>query len=259
MDLELAGRTALVTGSYRGTGRGIAGVLAGEGAHVVVHGFEDGQPDQVVAEIRERGGSAEGVVADIHSDQGASSLAEVAEGVDVLVNNYGAPGGSSWSDMAVWAEEWNVNVLASVRVTQLCLPAMHNKGWGRVVYLGTVGTHQPNTRNAGYYAAKTALPTLVRTLAMEVRGSGVTANLVSPGMIATPEVQAMVMRRAARDSQGDSWPQAERWALDNSMPNLTEHIPTPVDIGRVVAFVASQAAWHINGADIAVDGGARDA
>ncbi len=99
----------------------------------------------------------------------------------------------------------------------------------------------------------------VRTLTMECSGIGVTANLVSPGMIATDEVREMVMRRAARDGQGDTWAQAERWALDNSMPNLTERIPAPEDIGRVVAFVASEAAWHVNGADLAVDGGARDA
>ena len=259
MDLELAGRTALITGGYRGTGRGIAKVLADEGVHVIVHGFEAGQPDQVVEEILAGGGSAEGVTADLGSDQGAAELVDRAQRVDVLVNNYGAPGGSSWQKMHAWADEWNTNVLASVRVAQLCIPAMRERGWGRVIFLGTVGTDQPNKRNAGYYGAKAALSTLVRTLAMELRGSGVTANLVSPGMIATTEVQAMVTRRAARDNQGGSWADAQRWALDNSMPNLTERIPEPADIGRVVAFVASEAAWHITGAEIAVDGGARDA
>lgn len=259
MDLELAGRTALVTGSYRGTGSGIVRSLAAEGAHVIVHGFETGQPDDVVAQITGSGGSAEGVVANILSDDGAADLSDVAANVDVVVNNYGAPRGSSWTSLEHWHEEWNVNVLASVRVAQLCMPAMRERGWGRVIFVGTVGTQQPGKRNVGYYGAKTALPTLVRTLAMELRGTGVTANLVSPGMIATPEVQEMVMRRAARAGEGDSWEQAERWALENSMPNLTEQIPTPDDIGRVVAFVASGAAWHINGADIAVDGGARDA
>ena len=94
---------------------------------------------------------------------------------------------------------------------------------------------------------------------MELRGTGVTANLVSPGMIATDEVRDMILRRAARAGHGDSWDDAQRWALEHSMPNLTERIPEPEDIGRMVAFVASQAAWHINGADLAIDGGARDA
>ena len=255
MDLELAGRTALVTGSYRGTGRGIARVLASEGAHVLVHGFEPGQPDVAVAEIAAVGGSAEGVVADITADAGAESLRDAASSVDILVNNYGAPGGSSWSSMDEWAEEWNVNVLAAVRVTQLCMAQMQDRGWGRIVFLGTVGVRQPGRRNAGYYGAKTALPTLVKTLAMEVAGSGVTANLVSPGMIATDEVRSMIMRRAEREGRGGSWEEAESWAVEHSMPNLTARIPDPDDIGRVVAFVASGAAWHINGADLPVDGG----
>ncbi|MFT5266917.1 MAG: 3-oxoacyl-[acyl-carrier protein] reductase [Acidimicrobiales bacterium] len=259
MDLDLAGKTALVTGSYRGTGRGIARVLAAEGAHVLIHGFEAGQAKATADELLAEGLSAEPVTADIRTDAGANQLATVADQVQVLVNNYGAPGGSSWSSLDTWTDEWNVNVLAAVRVTQLCIPAMRERGWGRIIFMGTVGTQQPGRRNAGYYGAKTALPTLVRTLAMELRGTGVTANLVSPGMIATDEVRSMVTRGAERDGSGASWPEAERWALDNSMPNLTERIPEPEDIGKVVAFVASEAAWHITGADMAVDGGARDA
>lgn len=259
MDLELTGKTALVTGSYRGTGRGIAQVLAAEGAHVLVHGFEAGQADETVADLVAQGLSAEAVSADILTDGGASDLRDAVSDVQILVNNYGAPGGSSWSSIEHWGQEWNVNVLAAVRVTQLCVPTMRERGWGRVIFLGTVGTQQPGRRNAGYYGAKTALPTLVRTLAMDLRGTGVTANLVSPGMIATEEVRHMVTRRAGRDATIASWSDAERWALDNSMPNLTERLPDPEDIGRVVAFVASEAAWHMTGADIAVDGGARDA
>lgn len=233
--------------------------LAAEGAHVIVHAFEPGQADGAIQDIVDAGGSAEAVVADITTDEGLAPLAAVAARTDVLVNNYGAPGGSSWDDMQSWEAEWNVNVLVGARVTQMCTPGMRERGWGRVVFLGTIGTDRPGRRNAGYYAAKTALPTLVRTLAMELRGTGVTANLVSPGMIATDEVRAMITRRAERDGRGDTWDDAERWALEHSMPNLTERLPNPIDIGRVVAFVAADAAWHITGADIAVDGGARDA
>lgn len=259
MDLGLHGRTALITGSYRGTGRGIASVLAAEGAHVVIHGFEPGQVDPVVAELQEAGGSAESVVADITTDAGAAALDDVAARTDVLVNNYGTPVGSSWTDIDGWDREWNINVMTGARVTQRCTPGMRDRGWGRVIFIGTIGTRRPGNRNVAYYGAKTALVTLVRTLAMDLRGSGVTANLVSPGMIATAEVQEMVTRRAARDGRGESWDDAERWALDHSMPNLTERIPTPRDIGAVVAMVAGEPAWHINGADLAVDGGAIDA
>jgi len=259
MDLQLDGRVALVTGSYRGTGAGIARVLAAEGAQVLVHGFESGQPDDVVAEIVASGGRAEAVVADITTDAGARDLAHVGPTVDVLVNNFGKPVGSNWDSLDQWQHAWNVNVLTSVRVAQLCMPAMREQSWGRIIFLGTIGTQRPGKVNPGYYGAKTALPTVVRTLAMELRGSGVTANVVSPGMIATDEMRAMVERRAARAGVDGGWEAAQKWALANSMPNLTERIPDPEDIGAVVAFLASDAAWHINGADLAVDGGARDA
>lgn len=259
MELGLATKTALVTGSYRGTGAGIAEVLAAEGARVFVHGAEPGQPDEVVAAITAAGGAAEAVVADLHTDAGVEALHEVLRQTDVLVANQGAPAGSSWESSERWGDEWNQNVLVGTRAVHVALPAMRERGWGRVVFIGTVGTRMPGERNPGYYGAKAALPVIVRTLAMELRGSGVTANLVSPGMIATVEVREMLARRAAKHGIEGEWSAVERWAVAHAMPNLTGRIPTPDDIGAVVAFVASEAAWHLNGADIAVDGGAVDA
>ncbi len=264
MDLELADRTALVTGSWRGTGSAIAATLAAEGSHVLVHGFEPGQPDAVVESITAAGGRATGVVADLGTDAGAAALAERAETVDVLINNYGAPGGSSWDSNDRWEAEWNDNVLTGVRTTQLCIPAMRSRGWGRVVFLGTVGSRMPGSNNPGYYAAKAGMHAMVRTLAIELRGTGVTANLVSPGLIATTEIRDALTRRYVRShpDQGAAmvaWDDVAGWALQATMGNLTERFAEPADIARVVAFVASGPAWHINGADIAVDGGAVDA
>ncbi|MEM7091776.1 MAG: SDR family oxidoreductase [Actinomycetota bacterium] len=259
MDLGLDGRTAFVSGAYRGTGAGIAQALADEGAHVIVHGFEEGQPDDTVAAVRASGGSAEALVADLGSDAAVDAIAGVLTDVDVLVNNYGTPSRSSWSSTEHWHAEWDRNVLTGVRCTQPAIAGMRARGWGRVIFVGTVGNRMPGSRNVGYYAAKAGMPALVRTLAQELRGTGVTANLVSPGMIATAEVKEMVQRGAARDGVDGDWAEAEAWALANTMPNLTERIPDPVDIGRTIAFVASEAAWHITGSEIAIDGGAVDA
>lgn len=259
MDLGLQNRRALVTGSYRGTGAGIARALADEGAHVLVHGFEDGQPDAVVAQIAAAGGSCEGVVGDIATDAGAADLAKAAGPVDVVVANYGAPVGSTWSTMDDWAAEWDRNVLAAVRAIQPFTASMVERGWGRVVVIGTVGTRMPGTHNPGYYAAKAGLPVLVRTLAKELRGTGVTANLVSPGMIATAEVREMLTRRATKRGLASDWESVHAWAVEHAMPNLTGRIPDPIDIGRVVAFVAGDAGWHLNGAEVPLDGGTIDA
>ena len=263
MDLGLRGRVVLVSGGYRGTGAGTAKVLAAEGALVAVHGFELAQADEVVAEITAANGQAAAVDGSLSDEAGVERVVgqvEEAFGpVEILVNNYGAPGRTGWESAAdEWYDGWDRNVLTAVRLTQRVLPAMRAAGFGRVVFLGTIGTRRPGAQNPDYYGAKGALPVLVRSLAKELRGTGVTANLVSPGMIATAEVRASIERRAAREGV-DGWAAAQRWALDNSMPNLTEQIPEPEDIGRFVAFVASDAAWHMTGVDLQVDGGAIDA
>lgn len=266
MDLGLAGRIALVSGGYRGTGAGTARILAAEGARVAVHGFEPGQADEVVASIEADGGAALAVAGDLGSADDIEALVGEIEAlwgsVELLINNYGAPGRSDWGTPAnEWVDGWERNVLTAVRLTQRVLPAMREAGYGRVVFLGTVGTERPGARNPDYYSAKGALPVLVRSLAKDLRGSGITANLVSPGMIATAEVRQGVTVRAARELGGDdvTWADAEAWALANTMPNLTERIPDPDDVGRLVAFLASEHAWHLTGADLKFDGGALDA
>jgi 3-oxoacyl-[acyl-carrier protein] reductase len=264
MDLELAGRVALVTGSYRGTGSGIARILAAEGASVAVHGFEEGQADGVVEGIAKAGGTAVAVYGDLMHDAGAGRLMEqVGAGlgpVDILVNNYGTPTDTTWETPAdVWDDGWRRNVLTGVRLAQRTVPGMRERQWGRVIFVGTIGAARPGETNPDYYGAKAALPAIVRSLAKHLRGSGITVNLVSPGMIATAEIRASMTRRAEAAGRGAGWEEVQRWALEEAMPNLTERIPDPDDIGRFVAFVASGAAWHLNGADLRVDGGALDA
>ncbi len=160
-----------------------------------------------------------------------------------------------------WAEAWNSNEMSGVRLTPRTLADMREKGWGRVVFPGTVGSRTPGRRNPAYYTAKSGLHGLARSLAQELSGTGITANVVSPAMIATTEVKDMVRRQARRAGIDDldNWSTLERWAVDSTMPNLVGRMAEPIDIARVVAFVCSEAAWHINGADIAVDGGAVDA
>jgi 3-oxoacyl-[acyl-carrier protein] reductase len=264
MDLGLDGRVVLVSGSSRGTGAGIARVLASEGAAVAVHGFDLAKASVVAEGITAAGGRAVAVDGDLLTDAGAEQVVGqvvAALGpVDILVNNYGTPVDTSWDTPATgWHEGWERNVVAGVRLAQLTVPAMRRRGWGRVVFVGTIGTARPGERNPDYYGAKAALPAVARSLAKHLRGSGITVNLVSPGIIATDEIRAQLSRQADAAGRGDGWEAAERWALDELMPNLTERIPDPDDIGRFVAFVASEAAWHLNGADVRVDGGTLDA
>ncbi|MGF1595484.1 MAG: SDR family NAD(P)-dependent oxidoreductase [Acidimicrobiales bacterium] len=264
MDLGLTGKVALLSASHRGTGAGTARVLATEGAVVAVHGFEAGQPDAVVAAIADAGGTAIGVSGPLDSDGDAAAIVDAVEAqvgpVDILVNNYGEPLRHTWATPAdEWAAGWDRNLLTGVRLTQRVTPGMVERGWGRVVFLSTVGTGRPGRDNADYYGAKAALHPVARSLAKELAGTGVTANVVSPGLIATDEVRAMVTRRAEREGVAGSWEEVAAWASRNILPNLTGRLATPGDIGRLVAFVAGESGWHLNGADLRIDGGALDA
>jgi 3-oxoacyl-[acyl-carrier protein] reductase len=265
MDLGLGGKVALVTGSYRGTGAGIARVLATEGATVLVHGLEPGQADDTVRAITENGGRCHGVTGDIRSAGGTASLvAEVrdtVERVDVVVNNYGVAEGRDWdtSDTDTWHGSYDTNVVTAVRVTQPFLPDMRAAGWGRIVFVSTVGATRPGERIPEYYAAKAALPSMAVSLAKHLAGTGVTVNCVSPGVIATAEIVERFTEQARRRGVPTDWASVERLILDTAMANPSGRVATPEDVGRFVAFVVGEPGWHLNGAHLRFDGGAADA
>ena len=265
MDLGLAGRTALVTGSWRGTGAGIARALAAEGATVLVHGLEPGTTDEVVSGIAASGGTVHAVHGDIRTDEGAAELVRsvdaVTDRVDILVNNYGVADGTTWdaSDGPSWHASYDTNVVSGVRVTNAVVPGMRARGWGRVVFVSTVGATRPGDRIPEYYAAKGALPSITVSLAKHLAGTGITVNCVSPGVIATPEMVERFTERAARRGLATDWATVERMVLDEVMPNPSGRVPFPDDVGRFVAMVVGEPSWHLNGAHLRFDGGTADA
>lgn len=263
MDLGLRGRTALVTASYRGTGRGIARVLAAEGATVVVHGFDLELAEVVAAELRATGGDARAVSGDLLTQDGAAALVDAAGPVDVLVANYGVADRGRWfdaaTDDAAWFESYNKNVVSAVRLVRGLVPGMRERGWGRIVLVGTVGTLRPGTRQPQYYAAKGALPGLTTSLAHELAGTGITANLVSPGIIATDEVRERYTLRAQALGRPTDWPSVQQLVFEEFMDLPTKRVPEPEDVGHLVAFLASERAASITGANYRIDGGAANA
>jgi len=265
MDLGLDGKVALVTGSYRGTGAGIARVLAAEGATVLVHGLEPGQADGTVQTITDAGHRCRPVVGDLRTEAGTATLvAGVREGtgtVDIVVNNYGIAEGSDWesSDTASWHDSYDTNVVTAVRVTQAFLPDLRTAGWGRIVFVSTVGATRPGDRIPEYYAAKGALPSISVSLAKHLAGTGITVNCVSPGIIATPEIVERFTEQARRAGRGTDWPSVEQLILEGRMANPSGRVATPEDVGRFVAFVVGEPGWHLNGAHLRFDGGAADA
>ena len=265
MDLGLRGRVALVTGSWRGTGAGIARSIAAEGATVLVHGLEVGQSDATVRSILDAGGIAHGVHGDIRSDEGAAVLVDSVRAhvdrVDIVVNNYGVADGTTWdeSDAASWHASYDTNVVSAIRVTASFLDDLRSAGWGRIVFVSTVGATRPGDRLPEYYAAKGALPSVTVSLAKHLKGSGITVNCVSPGLIATDEIIDRYTRVAERRGLDTDRASIDALILDEGMRNLTGRVVTPDEVGRFVAFVVSEPAWHLTGAHLRFDGGAADA
>ena len=260
MDLRLTGKRALVTGSYRGTGAGVARVLAREGASAWVHGFEIEAAEAVAMSIREEGHEAHAVAGELCSDEGARDVAASIGEIDILVNNYGVAEGGSWeSSSEDWIDIYQKNVLSGVRLVQALTPGMRARHWGRVLFVSTVGYARPNSRMPHYYASKTALVNMTVSLAKELANSGITVNCVSPGIIATAEIKEFYQQRAAKRGEATDWPSLEKQiASSGQMANPTGIIAEPEDIGHLIAFLASDKARHINAANLRIDGGTAD-
>jgi NAD(P)-dependent dehydrogenase (short-subunit alcohol dehydrogenase family) len=255
MDLGLSGRSVLVTGSYRGTGQIMARTFLDEGADVWVHGLEPGQAEAAVEAL----GGGRPVTGDIRTEAGSDALIEALAGhtPDVLINNYGAVERGRWvsSDSDAWIAAYQLNVLSAARLINYCLPAMKSMDQARIINLGTVGSTRPNAGNPHYYAAKGALATMTVSLAKEVAGTNIRVNLVSPGLILTPEVQAAYMETGARKGWGNTWEEVEAHVAKD-IP--IGRIVTREEVASLVAFLASPLADGIHGQNIRVDGGSLD-
>jgi NAD(P)-dependent dehydrogenase (short-subunit alcohol dehydrogenase family) len=209
VDLTLVGRRALVTGSSSGIGTGIAELLADEGVSVVVHGRNEERANAVAARIRSRGGRAGVALGDLSTDDGAAGVAEAAlaafDGIDILVNNAGGTTESpdkSWFALPTqaWVATYESNVMAAVRLIHLLVPAMRERGWGRVINIGTAAGVTPTSGQPDYGPAKAAMLNMSLGLSKALSRTGVTSNTISPGMIRTegPRPVPELVRTEAR-------------------------------------------------------------
>lgn len=259
MQFDFSGRTVLVTGSDRNTGAIIAARLAGFGATLVIHSNEtDGRAAQAAAGLA----NAVSVQGDLATDTGCQAVLEQLSGqdlaVDTLVNNYGTAGFATWQSATTddWLEMYQKNVLSATRLIQGLIPDMKARGWGRIVNLGTIGSHRPNAIMPHYYGAKGALATLGASLAQALDGSGITVNTVSPGLIHTPDLEAGYRARAKKKGWGDDWEDILAHIVTEEFPNPCRRLATREEVADLVAFLCSDNAAFINGQNIRIDGGA---
>ena len=261
VDLQLAGKRALVTGSSSGIGEAIAKALAAEGARVVVHGRREAEAKRVAAEITAAGGHAVVAIGDLATDAGADSVANAATaaygGIDILVNNAGAFPMIGWFDQsaAAWNDLYNQNVGSMVRMIHRLVPAMKDLKWGRVIQIASVVGAQPEPEMPAYSTTKAANINMTVSLAKALAGSGVTANTVSPGPIVTAGFREAFTKVAAAQGAPTDWPAVEKMAL-SIFPVPVGRLGLPDDIAHAVTYLASPRADFIHGANLRVDGGA---
>ncbi|MEW2513834.1 SDR family oxidoreductase [Streptomyces sp. NPDC046870] len=244
MNINLNGKRALITGSSAGLGEAIAKLLAAEGASVVVHGRDRTRMERVSEEIREAGGEAITALGDLATDEGAAEVARsaTADGpIDILVNNAGFYRALSWTDASPedWSEAYNVNVISGVRMIQHLVPAMRKRGWGRVITIGGGLAVQPMNTYPQYSATLAARHNLAVSLARELKGTGVTSNVVAPGVIGVKTMKDFGMGPNEAET----------------LPNDQNRYGKPEEIAGAVAYLCSGYAEYICGATIRVDGG----
>ena len=246
MNLEIAGKTALVTGASSGIGRGIARALAAEGVRLAIVARRKHLLQAVAAEIDAAGGPRPAVIeCDMMQPEAANAIATAAlaelGSVDILVNN---AGGSRRFELdateAQWDEALTLNFTRQRQLTHQLLQQMMARNWGRIINI--TGKSEPEGIN-GAFCAKAAMHSWAKGLSREVGKQGITVNSIPPGRIMSEQI----LRNYT--------PEYRQWQAENEIP--VGAYGEPEDIAALVCFLASPLARYITGTVIPVDGGLR--
>jgi NAD(P)-dependent dehydrogenase (short-subunit alcohol dehydrogenase family) len=258
MNIDLTGKTAVVTGSTSGIGFAIAQGLATSGARVILNGRKDDSVRAAVAKLLERAPGADvmGVTADLATSEGvAKFLAEVSD-ADILVNNLGIFEPKPFLDIpdADWLRFFETNVLSGVRMSRAFLPKMLAKNWGRIVFISSESALNIPPEMVHYGMTKTAQLAISRGLAEMTAGSGVTVNSVLPGPTRSEGVAEFFAKMAA--DAGVSQPEMEeRFIAEHRPSSLLRRLASVEEVANMVVYVCSPQASATNGAALRVDGG----
>jgi NAD(P)-dependent dehydrogenase (short-subunit alcohol dehydrogenase family) len=258
MDLGIAGKLALVTGSTAGIGFAAARALAEEGARVTVNGRTTARVVQAVDQLKRElpTASVAGIAADLSGAAGCAQLVRQLPSVDILVNNMGIFEPRPFPEItdADWLRFFETNVLSGIRLSRHYLPAMRQKDWGRIVFVSSESAVQIPVEMIHYGMTKTAQIAVARGLAESLAGTGVTVNSVLPGPTASEGVGAFVADLAA--SRGVDADTVEREFFASARPSsIIQRFATPDEVASMIAYVCSARASATTGAALRVDGG----
>jgi 3-oxoacyl-[acyl-carrier protein] reductase len=259
MDLGLSDRACIVTGGSRGIGRATALALAREGAAVLLAARDAGALSEVAQACRDVGGRAEALALDITGVEAGERLVgeclERFDRIDALVNNAGTSAVRTAEELTddEWQLQWELHVMAPMRLMRCAAPAMAERGWGRIVNVSSSSGKRPGQRNIAYSVTKAAELSLSRAFADMYASRGVLVNAIAPG-----PVQSELWM--APGGLADQVARVRGTSRDAVLESTAAGVPigrfgTELEIAGVIAFLCSEAASYVAGAAWSVDGG----
>ena len=254
MDLQLKGKTALITGSTGGIGYGIAKVLLAEGAVVIINGRTQTSIDKATASLKQATGKAPlGFAGDMSKSEDIARFGKAFPDVDILVNNVGRylPHEFTQSTDQDWYQTFDLNVMSGVRLSRIYLPRMKQRNWGRIIFISSESALQIPADSVQYGMSKAAQIAVARGIAEGCAKTGVTVNSILPG----PTLDSDDPRSAARFG---SRPMAdvEEQLFKNQRPtSIIKRFARTEEVASLVAYVASPLSSATTGAALRVDGG----
>lgn len=245
----LEGKRALVTGSTSGIGLAIARALRAEGAHVVLNGF--GEEDEIAALREELGADYSG--ANLLDVSEIEAMMEEIGPVDILVNNAGMQHVAPVEEFPVdkWDAIIGLNLTAAFHTIRLAVPAMKDKGWGRIINTASAHSKTASPFKSAYNASKHGIAGFTKTIALELATSGVTANCISPGYVWTPLIEGQIPDTMKARSLTRE--QVINDVLLAKQP--TKKFVQPEEVGALAIFLCREEAGNVTGANWSIDGG----
>ena len=254
MDLGIGGKRALVCAGSKGLGRGCAEALAAEGVEIVLNARSLDVLESTAEEIRRTHNvPVTTIAADVTTDEGRQQILDHAEAIDILVNNAGGPPPGNWRD---WSHEdflsaFDANAYSAIALMKALVPAMCERGWGRVVNITSVSVKQPIGVLGLSNTARAALTGFVAGIARDVAHQGVAINNLLPGLHATDRTIGLDSYEASMTKESV---EAVRQRRQSTIP--ASRYGTATEFGAACAFLCSQHAAFMIGQNVLLDGGA---
>lgn len=253
MDLELGGKTAIVTGGTQGIGKATAFVLAREGAAVVIAARGRERLDAVAAEIGGTGARVAAVQADVSRAEDCASLVAAAVKafgrLDILVNNAGTSARGEFESVsdATWQADLDLKLFAAVRLSRLAIPHMKIQGGGRIINITNIGAKQPRAGSMPTSVSRAAGLALTKALSKELAPHNILVNTVCIGLVRAGQHESRAVKTGVP---------LERLYADMAKDIPLGRVGSAEEVARVVAFLASGAASYVTGTSVNLDGGA---